>query len=524
MKTLMLYATGAALGLLYLLLFQQNQLVGADVLQFLWVVAGIVLAVALARSLEYLIVDVYFTRIRPDVPSELFRVIVQIVVYAGVALAVARYGFGANITNLLATSAVLSVVLGFALQPTLGNLFSGVALELERPVRIGDFVRTADMEGRVIAMNWRSVTLETPHSCRVVLPNAVFTNGPVEIHPFDVPTSYQASFTVPGWVPPSKVMRICQRVMCQPIQDLEQEPAPYTKLIGVVEYGSRLKFAACFFTCNQMRHHEVASDILERLWYALQREDIELTASEPTGLNGADDGGGQGLALRLRKVLAEVPMFASLEAAAIDELAHDCKRIYFTRHEQVLFSGESARTMYVIASGRLRVPRRVLGTACCAEGEQGGTQIPGDWPPHLLERITKELTYQIGPVAKVLVKDTASATRDPHALFQSLGALIPDEMARSRFLATAPLEPSEELLPGAVISDWAVCTGESPTSWEAYATEQTELVVLTAERLRTVLAAYPGSVDILAKGLALNYPDISEAEILERTRVFHNIS
>ena len=541
MRTLFLFALGATLELLYLLLSDQDQALDAQTLEVIRISGLLVLALAIARSIEYLIVDLYFGRARHQAASELFRMIVEIIVYSMVGLAVARFVFDMDVTELLATSAVVSVVLGFALQPTLGNLFSGVALELERPMRLGDFVRQEDVEGTVVAMNWRSITIENLDKRRVVLPNAEFTNKPVEIHPFDVPTSYPAKFSVPGWVPPSKVLRISQRVLAQPIHNMVHDPAPTTIILEIEPYSGSIIYEASFFTYNAMEWEDTVSDVLERLWYALQREGIPMTQS-PGGAAGpeaddpklgrallaaqgkADTAQAHGHAKQAqlcRPWLAEVSMLAGLSDARLDDLAQASRHLFYTRHEQVAFDGGGA--LYIIASGRLRVPRSTLQSAMQV-ADQTTEERHGDWPRQLLDRLRKELTYHIGPVAKVLVADTAKATRDPHALFHSLGALIPDEHARAAFLASAPTEPSEELLPGAAFGEWAVAAGDSMPAWEGYAVEQTELVVVSAEALGSVLRAEPDAIERMAQVLAESRIDTSPESIAQQIRRHHRIA
>lgn len=94
-------------------------------------------------------------------------------VYLSVTLSIIGFVFGAPIGTLIATSGVVAIILGLALQNTLGDLFSGVALTLGRPFTIGDWIQLGDdTEGRVIQNNWRSTQILTPAHNVVVLPNS----------------------------------------------------------------------------------------------------------------------------------------------------------------------------------------------------------------------------------------------------------------------------------------------------------------------------------------------------------------
>jgi small-conductance mechanosensitive channel len=76
------------------------------------------------------------------------------VVYLAVALSIMAFVFGAPIGTLVATSGVVAIIVGLALQNTLGDVFSGIALTLGRPYVIGDWVVLSDgTKGRVVETN-----------------------------------------------------------------------------------------------------------------------------------------------------------------------------------------------------------------------------------------------------------------------------------------------------------------------------------------------------------------------------------
>src|SRR5262249_3832385 len=95
---------------------------------------------------------------KSDRPSERFPAIVQdfivIVLFMIVGTVLLR-------EQLLTTSAVGAVVVGFALQDTLGNLFAGLAIQIEKPFRVGHWVAIGDKEGQVSEVTWRATKLRT---------------------------------------------------------------------------------------------------------------------------------------------------------------------------------------------------------------------------------------------------------------------------------------------------------------------------------------------------------------------------
>lgn len=93
--------------------------------------------------------------------------------------------FGIRLGPLLATSAFFSVVLGLALQDTLGNLFSGVALQLERPFGLGDWVEVQHSNqkwtGQIQEINWRATLLLGFSDELISIPNRTMAQSQVLI-------------------------------------------------------------------------------------------------------------------------------------------------------------------------------------------------------------------------------------------------------------------------------------------------------------------------------------------------------
>lgn len=105
--------------------------------------------------------------------ARLLQDIFGAVIYLGVALATLAFVFGMNVSALVATSGAVAITMGLALQNTLGDVFSGIALTLGRPFRLGDLVILPDgTEGRIVETDWRSTHVQTPANNVVVLPNS----------------------------------------------------------------------------------------------------------------------------------------------------------------------------------------------------------------------------------------------------------------------------------------------------------------------------------------------------------------
>lgn len=133
------------------------------------------------------------------------------VIYLGVALSIIGFVFGVPVGTLVATSGIVAIIFGLALQNTLGDVFSGIALTLGRAYAIGDWIQLTDgTEGRVVETNWRSTNLLTGGYNVVVVPNSILArqgvtnlSRPDETH--QITLTVRIATTTPNFV--EQVMR-----------------------------------------------------------------------------------------------------------------------------------------------------------------------------------------------------------------------------------------------------------------------------------------------------------------------------
>ena len=110
--------------------------------------------------------------------------------------------------KLLTTSAVGAVVVGFALQDTLGNLFAGLAIQIEKPFRVGHWISVGDFEGKVQEVTWRATKLLTKAGQFVIVPNSVMSKDPIlNYSEPTVPTRLAGRHRASPTTPPPNVVK-----------------------------------------------------------------------------------------------------------------------------------------------------------------------------------------------------------------------------------------------------------------------------------------------------------------------------
>jgi small-conductance mechanosensitive channel/CRP-like cAMP-binding protein len=125
----------------------------------------------------------------------LLRQFVGVLIFAAAAALMLRQTWGVALSAVLATTGVLGIVLGLAMRGILADFFSGIALNIEKPFDLGDFVlmrvrgQREPFSGTVREINWRSTRLLTPEDNLVSIPNSVVAAAIVENLSYPSPVS-----------------------------------------------------------------------------------------------------------------------------------------------------------------------------------------------------------------------------------------------------------------------------------------------------------------------------------------------
>ncbi len=243
------------------------------ILLFLYLL--LVLASA-GRSLVLLAVDVVVSRRTHRAPPRIFRDLTQAIVYVIVLLMTLR-GVGVEPGSLLTTSALITAVIGLALQDTLGNLVSGLALQMQSPFEVGDWIQfdpDARQIGEVTEVNWRAITVVTSDHVEVIVPNALLAK--TAIRNYSKPTRVQRRQVIvqgPYEVPPARVQDAITAALAG-VQGVVSEPAPWVQTKSFADSG--VEYAVYFFIDDFPARERIDGQVRDRVWYALQRAKVSI--------------------------------------------------------------------------------------------------------------------------------------------------------------------------------------------------------------------------------------------------------
>jgi len=207
------------------------------------------------------------------IPNILHRLWV-FTIYALASFGIMAFVFDKTITSLLATSGVLAMIIGLALQMNLSNIFSGLAINIERPFRVGDWVRIGSYdEGKVVDMNWRATRLKTMIGFDLTLQNSTVAES--DICNFSSTQSFWLWPTV--YVdprhPPKQVMKAIDEALLS-AEPILKEPAPVTYFGGINEWAAY--YWPCFCCGKYGDRWDAVQSLWENIWAVFEREGIQI--------------------------------------------------------------------------------------------------------------------------------------------------------------------------------------------------------------------------------------------------------
>jgi hypothetical protein len=287
---------------------------------------------------------------RVDKTPEQFPNIVQDTIIIGIFLVI---GTSVMQEKFLTTSAVGAVVIGFALQDTLGNTFAGLAIQVEKPFRVDQWVQIGSFEGRVVAITWRATRLRTKNGNAVIVPNNIvskeaITNfsepaGPTRLS-VEVGASYQ--------VPPNDV----KAVIASALRDAPlalAEPAPE---IVFADFGaSAITYRIKFWVADYGPDDAARDQVRTSVYYAFRRRGIEIPYPIQVTYRGRESNIARVTDADRAAWIEAVDIFAPLSAMDRAMLAGAARDRLYGAGQTVVRQDDTGDSMFVIGRGSVRV-------------------------------------------------------------------------------------------------------------------------------------------------------------------------
>ncbi len=269
-----------------------------------------------------------------------------------------RITLNINLASLITTSAVLTIVIGLALQDTLANMFAGLALEMQKPFEIGEWISFDGFTGRVEEVTWRTTAITTIGRDRVTIPNSLIAKSPVTNYSRPTPLHERTvHFHADLSVPPNRVKEAA-------LESLKDDPEvcweipPEIRVRDYTELG--IHYDIRFFITDFPRHKYIEDHVLTRVWYHLRRAGapIPLPAQDVrlrTVTRRTEDEERTDLRRKIIGTLAGVEFLSPLSETEREVLSSRITIFTAHRQEVVIRQGDPGDSCFIIHSGKAEV-------------------------------------------------------------------------------------------------------------------------------------------------------------------------
>ena len=281
----------------------------------------------------------------PALVLDLLRLIIVLVAAAFVASSI----WGVDLGNLLAALGVGSVVLGLALQDTVSGLFAGISLISGRHFKEGDWIESDGVAGKIVQMDWRSVTVETlDDEHLVVFPNSELAKAQfmvinTDVRPFGQSVRVKFAYSVP----PARASAAIERALGS-VDLILKDPAPGIDIVGLGDDG--IEFEVTFHALTRFDGDEGLTHFFRKLWYICEREGLSFAGAlnrkyrnQPMPIPGRRE---------IAEALARTGIFPRL-AAGFEALVAAARVQIFDSDEILLGASMPFRQLFIVLEGSL---------------------------------------------------------------------------------------------------------------------------------------------------------------------------
>lgn len=329
---------------------------------YVGIAADIVLSWGVARIVFWALMGIFqkFNN-EKDIPPKITRDFILFITFVVLFLLVLRVRSDINLASLLTTSAVITVVIGLAVQATLNNFFSGLIIQAERPFAIGDWLEFEGKEGRVVGISWKSTQLLTREQVLIYIPNStlassVFSN-------YSKPTKKKIARIFIGLeygAPYNKVKDLILKITDQHPRILKKPKVN----VRLVEYGDfAITYEIRLWHQSYAYEPQLKADINQQLWYALRRHGIKIPFPIRDVYHGHVERKHEqkktlSIKAEAKLMMEQVPVLSPLSDQELTLLSQNINIELYGKGEFIVQEGEDGDSMYIIRSGTCEAMRK----------------------------------------------------------------------------------------------------------------------------------------------------------------------
>ena len=312
----------------------------ADIVRQIGIVYPLLLAFGVVNVFVALLINPW----RVDrIPDQFPRIVQDAIIIALFALAATLL----LRERILATTAVGAVILGFALQETLSNLFAGLAIQIEKPFRVGHWVTIGGQNGLVSEITWRATKIRTKAGNFVIVPNSVLARDTITNYSEPtLETRVEVEVGAGYETPPNEV----KAAIRDAIRDESLIVAGREPEVLLADFGaSAIVYRVRVWTTDFAADERIRDRIRSQIYYAFRR--LGISIPYPIQVQIEQEPVGAGTGERSARTLDAVEIFASLSDQQRAALVEASRLALYAAGEVVVRQGDAGSSMFVMSSG-----------------------------------------------------------------------------------------------------------------------------------------------------------------------------
>lgn len=262
---------------------------------------------------------------------------------------------GIDLAALFTTSAILGVILGLALQDTLGNLFAGLSLQADQPFQVGDVVNIPNKGSGVLEnVTWRGVKIRTFQNKLLVISNSSLGKESIEVAPRDNLNARLVYFSTLVTDSPTRIIHVVREAVRE-AENVSAKLKPIVRIRDFTDHG--VDWEIKYWLEDYARYNDTDALIRQRIWYAFLREKINFASPSQT------------LYIKRRQPkpkkedeiskvferLSAIEIFEPLSDEETMQLARQTERRTFAPGETIIRAGDAGESMFIVNRGSVKI-------------------------------------------------------------------------------------------------------------------------------------------------------------------------
>ncbi|MGC2235185.1 MAG: mechanosensitive ion channel family protein [Pyrinomonadaceae bacterium] len=334
-----------------------------NIYRILKIVLWMILVVATIRVLNALIFSTVLSSASYEI-STLLRNVISTLLFIVAFIVILQSQFSSVYTTLapiFTGSTIIGIVIGLALQDTLGNFFAGAAIQADNPFQVGDVINIPNKgTGVVESISWRGVRIRTFQNKIVIVSNSVLGKEIFEVSPKDNLNARVVFFSTIYENSPAKTTQVIREVVRQ-VENVSSMIRPVVRIRNLGDNG--IEWEVKYWLEDYTKYNDTDALIRQRIWYAFQREKfsfaehkqtIHIERKPPANIFVETDN-------EIFERLNHVPLFVPLNEDEIEKLARASLLRVFAPEEKIVRKGQKGNSMFIVHRGSVTVQVRENG-------------------------------------------------------------------------------------------------------------------------------------------------------------------